>query len=131
MSKHRARVGVFGAAAIALAGLLGGPLKRAQGQEISVRALTNVREVYVGQAFRFNIQVQGSDSPQAPDLSVLKEFRVEKRGGRQVILNARRSYTFFYQLTPSLLGVRAAPSLARFKRGDASRAVRSGNRYIS
>ena len=123
MSKQRARGGVFGAAAIALAGLLGGPLKRAQGQEISVEAVTTAREVYVGQPFPFNIRVKGSDSPRAPDLSVLRDFRVETLGGRQnnsvsiTIINrqrnrvVRRGYTFSYRLTPTRAGKLLIPSL--------------------
>ena len=119
MSKQRARVGVFSAAAIVLAGLLGGPLKRAQGQEISVDAVTNVREVFVGQSFPFKIQVRGSDAPQTPDLSVLKDFGVEPFRGRPnrsesiTIISGRmtRVVVFSYRLTPRRAGKLRIPSI--------------------
>lgn len=119
----RAPLTFWGAAWAAMLLLAAGSL-RAQQQPLSARAAVENRRVYVGQSFLYQIQVEGSDSPEKPDLSALRnDFTVEESGGGATnsqsitIVNGRmsrvvqRGYTFNYKLTPKRHGVLTIPSL--------------------
>jgi len=92
--------------------------------EISIQAAVDQDEVYVGQTFTLQVQVEGNDSPGEPDLTPLVDFTVEPRGGQQnssesvSIVNGRMSrvshhgYVFNYGLTPKRAGRLVIPSLA-------------------
>ncbi len=83
---------------------------------LTVQALVEKREVFAGEPFVLQIRVDGSDSPEEPDLSALKDFTVRSLGGSQnssesvTIVNGRvnrvvqRGYIWSYQLTASREG---------------------------
>ncbi|MGK0184289.1 MAG: hypothetical protein ACI9R3_000055 [Verrucomicrobiales bacterium] len=91
-------------------------------QDLTARAAVSANSVFVGEAFRMEIQVKGSGKPDQPDLSGLKDFSVQANGGRQqssqsvVTVNGqvRRQvsygYTFRYDLTPKREGPLTIPS---------------------
>jgi len=99
-------------------------LPAACADSITVRPALEKTDVFVGEGFVFQIQVQGSDQPAPPDLSTLKGFTVESLGGQQnnrqsiSIVNGRmnqvveRGYTFSYRLTPQKAGRLQIPSLS-------------------
>ncbi|MEW6429723.1 MAG: BatD family protein [Thermodesulfobacteriota bacterium] len=92
--------------------------------DVSVRAAANSSDVYVGDPFLYQIQVDGSDTPTEPDLSPLVDFQVESRGGQQnnsssvTIVNgqvnrvSRTGYVFNYQLTAKRAGNLVIPAVA-------------------
>jgi hypothetical protein len=96
----------------------------AWGGNVSVRAAVESREVYLGEPFIFQIQVEGKARPGKPDLSALsQDFFVEDRGSQQnnstsiTIVNGRmqrivkRGYIFSYRLTPRRAGTLKIPPL--------------------
>ncbi|MDP2107099.1 MAG: BatD family protein, partial [Desulfobulbaceae bacterium] len=82
-----------GLAVVALLLSLAGVVRAA----VTVQAVVDQEEVYVGQSFTLQVQVEGSDSPGEPDISSLIDFTVEPRGGQQnssesvSIINGRMS----------------------------------------
>lgn len=92
--------------------------------EISVQAAVDQQEVFVGETFTFQVQVEGDDSPPEPDVSAITDFQVEPRGGQQnssesvSIVNGRmsrvshRGYVFTYGLTPKREGRLRIPPLS-------------------
>ena len=91
--------------------------------EVTVQAAVDQQEVFVGENFTLQIQVEGNDSPGEPDLLPLTDFTVEPRGGQQnssesvTIVNGRMSrvshqgYVFNYNLTPKHEGRLLIPAL--------------------
>ncbi|MDA0207143.1 MAG: BatD family protein [Acidobacteria bacterium] len=97
----------------------------ATAQNASVTARVSSTDVYAGQSVLLEIDVDGSDSPSAPDLSALDtNFRIQDVGGGSrnsqsiTIINGRlsrqveRGYTFRYQLVPRSEGTFTIPPLA-------------------
>ena len=94
------------------------------GQRVAVRAAVEKQDVFVGEAFVFQIQVEGSDEPAKPDVSAIADFAVEALGGRannsesvtiingRVSRNVRRAYVFNYRLTPKRTGALTIPAIA-------------------
>lgn len=95
----------------------------ALGDEVSVKAAVEKKDVYVGESFLFQVQIAGNDSPGEPDLASLLDFHVQPRGGQQnnsesiTIINGRmervatRGYIFNYRLTPKRAGDLIIPAL--------------------
>ena len=96
---------------------------------VSVRAAVEKSEVYVGESFVFQIQVEGSDSPQQPDLSALSDFSVEFAGGQQnnsqsiqiingrMTRNVQQGYVFNYRLTARRAGRLTIPKVTVWVEG--------------
>lgn len=96
----------------------------AHAEDLSVNAAVEKQNVFVGESFAFQVQVQGDESPQNPDISQIKEFHLVPRGGRQnssqsvTIINgqvnriSKRGYIFNYSLTPKREGKLIIPSIA-------------------
>ncbi len=92
-------------------------------EELSVKAQVSETEVYQGEPFVLQITVSGSDSPAEPDLSKVKNFKVEPLGGHNTnsesitIINGkmtrdvRKGYVFRYKLTPNRTGHLNVPSI--------------------
>jgi hypothetical protein len=90
---------------------------------LSARAAVEKTEVYLGEPFVFQIQVSGSENPQQPDTSAIKDFNVLFQGGQQnssnsitiingkVTKDVRGGYYFSYQLTPTREGRLTIPSI--------------------
>jgi len=109
---------------LVLSGLLS-----ASAEPLRVTAAVSAREVFVGESFQFQIQVSGSEKPDKPDLSVIRDFSVEDRGGQQnssrsvTIINGRvnhvvrRGYVFSYRLTPVRPGTLAIPAITVAAKG--------------
>lgn len=101
--------------------VLPGPVPAAG--EVDVQVVLEKHEVFVGESFRLQIQVDGDDSPAEPDLSGLTDFDVRSLGGQQnssssiTIINGKmdkvthQGYIFNYSLTPKLEGVLKIPSI--------------------
>jgi hypothetical protein len=91
--------------------------------ELSARAAVESTEVYKGETFRFQIQVSGSDNPEEPDISVLKNFTVNYLGrswnsiSSMTMVDGRmrreekKDYIFNYDLTPLKTGKLTIPSI--------------------
>ena len=91
--------------------------------EISVLAIVEKGEVYVGESFVLWIQVEGTESPDEVDVSAIKDFEVKALGGRTnssqsiVIINGRmqktvkKGYVFSYRLSPKREGELIIPSI--------------------
>lgn len=91
--------------------------------DVSVKTVVEKDEVYVGESFVFQIQIEGAGNPHEPDFSSVQDFAVEKIGGEQnnsesvTIINGRVSrvthhgYVFSYRLTPKKTGTLIIPSL--------------------
>lgn len=89
----------------------------------TVQALVDRDAVTVGETLLLQIKVDGDDEPGEPDLSHLRDFAVEPRGGGQnnrqsiTIINGRvnrvseRGYVFRYGLTPKREGVLTVPAI--------------------
>lgn len=98
--------------------------------EITVRVAVEKQEVYVGETFLLQIQVEGNDAPLEPDLSTLDGFTVQPRGGQQnnsesiSIVNgrtsrvSRRGFVFSFSLTPNRAGVLSIPAIAVTAAGE-------------
>jgi len=67
------RIGQVKSILVAVVAVLAMPpgLTAAGAEELSARAAVEAAEVFVGQAFQFQVQVSGSENPQEPDLSGL------------------------------------------------------------
>lgn len=96
----------------------------ASAEEITVRAAVEKQDVFVGESFLLQIQVDGDDSPAEPDMNGLSDFAVQSRGGRRnssesiTIINgrmekiSRHGYIFNYTLTPKRAGNLSIPAIA-------------------
>ncbi|MBU0482920.1 MAG: BatD family protein [Proteobacteria bacterium] len=92
-------------------------------QELSVQAVVERQEVYVGESFTMQIQVEGDDAPLEPDLASITDFTVQPRGGQKnssssiSIVNgkytqvSRHGYIFNFSLTAKKTGRLLIPSL--------------------
>jgi len=129
------RIGQVKSILVAVVAVLAMPpgLTAAGAEELSARAAVEAAEVFVGQAFQFQVQVSGSENPQEPDLSGLKDFQVESQGGRSnsshsvSIVNGRmsqvvkRGYIFAYRLSATRPGRLIIPSVVVRAEGAATR----------
>ena len=91
--------------------------------ELSVQAVVEKNRVYVGEPFILQIQVDGADDPEKPDIRPLTDFDVSFNGGQQnssqsiSIVNGKMSrvshegYVFNYQLSAKKEGRLVIPSL--------------------
>lgn len=107
---------------------------RASDAPVTVRTAVEHQEVFVGETFLMQVQVEGSEEPEEPDLSKITGFDVLPRGGQQnssssvTIVNgkmsrvSRHGYIFNYSLTPKQPGNVLIPSLE---------VVVDGKRYYS
>ncbi|UCD86050.1 MAG: protein BatD [Deltaproteobacteria bacterium] len=92
-------------------------------EKLSAQAAVDRTEVFAGESFTFQIQVQGHDTPDKPDISGIRDFTVQSLGGQQnnsssitivngrVTQNVRRGYIFSYRLTPKKIGNLTIPSI--------------------
>jgi hypothetical protein len=92
-------------------------------EELTVRAVVEGQDVFVGDSFDFQIQVSGNDEPSAPILSGLADFEVQALGGQknnsesvsiingQMTREVRRGYVYAYRLTPKREGDLVIPSI--------------------
>ncbi len=96
----------------------------AQDAPLRARAAVDVERAFVGQTIQLQIQVEGSDAPEAPDMSALeKDFHIEAAGGGAqnsqsiTIVNGsiqrvvKQGYTFNFQLIPKRDGVLQIPAI--------------------
>lgn len=105
----------------------------AQETELTVSAAVEQTQVYVGQPFVLQIQVEGSDKVDPPDLTGLDSFQVQEAGGGQnnsqsiSIVNGkisrvvRRGYTFNYRLTAKTTGNLVIPAISVTAEGKTRR----------
>ena len=90
---------------------------RAQDGQLSATAVIEDQQPFVGQTVVFQIQIQGHDAPEKPDVTALRQdFSVREGGGAannsqsitivngRVTRNVQRGYTFQYQLAPKREG---------------------------
>lgn len=92
-------------------------------ETIKANAVVERRDFFMGEPFVFQIQVSGSESPEKPDLSKVKDFIVTFQGGQQnssqsvtivngkVSRNIRKGYFFSYQMIPNRTGALSIPSI--------------------
>lgn len=97
------------------------------------KAAVEQTDPFVGEPFVFQIQVSGSEDPEQPDLSHVKDFAVAFRGGQQnsrrsvTIINGRvtedvqEGYFFSYELTPKREGRHVIPSVTVISNGRSTR----------
>jgi hypothetical protein len=97
------------------------------------KAAVERTDPFVGEPFVFQIQVSGSEHPEQPDLSHVKDFTVAFRGGQQnsrrsvTIINGRvtedvqEGYFFSYELTPKREGRLVIPSITVISNGRSTR----------
>ncbi|MBN1832332.1 MAG: BatD family protein [Deltaproteobacteria bacterium] len=95
----------------------------------SAKAAVEKTDPFVGEPFVFQIQVSGSEHPEQPDLSLVKDFAVAFQGGQQnsrrsvTIINGRvtedvqEGYFFSYELTPKREGRLVIPSIIVISNG--------------
>ena len=95
----------------------------ARAEEISVKAAVEQQEVFVGESFLLQLQVEGDDAPEPPDLSGLTKFTVTPKGSRQnssqsiTIVNgqmtrvSQHGYIFNYNLVPKEAGSLLIPAI--------------------
>ena len=96
----------------------------AQQQPLQALAAIESQRVFVGQAFVYQIQIQGSDQPSKPNLSALEQdFSIQEAGGGAqnsssvAIVNGqmsqivRKGYTYSYRLIPKRAGTLLIPSV--------------------
>ena len=105
----------------------------APAQTLKAEAALEKVQVYVGEPFVFQIRVEGSDSPEKPNLSGITDFAVQEVGGQQnssqsvTIINGqmnrvvRRRYTFNYRLTPKRAGSLTIPPITVSAEGQTAR----------
>ena len=105
----------------------------ARAQTFRVQGAVQKTEVFVGESFLFQIQIEGSDAPEKPDVSAIADFRVREMGGQQnssqsmTIVNGRvdqvvrRGYVFSYRLTPKRAGTLPIPALTVSAEGQTAR----------
>ncbi len=103
--------------------LLALAVPHAVAQGVTVQAVTEAQDCFVGDSFVFQIQVSGIDTAAAPDIKGLNDFQVEELGGQKnnntsmTIINGRvtrnesRGFTFSYRLTPKRPGTLTIPSV--------------------
>jgi len=96
----------------------------ARAQQFKVQAAIEKNQVFVGESFVFQIQIEGSESPEKPDVSAIFDFTVQELGGQQnssqsmTIINGqvnqvvKRGYIFSYRLTPKREGRLSIPSIS-------------------
>ncbi|MBU4263328.1 MAG: BatD family protein [Proteobacteria bacterium] len=92
--------------------------------DISVETVLDRQEASIGEPLSMQIQVNGADSAQPPDLSQLVDFTVQERGGQgnssTSVTNingkweriTRHAYFFNYTITPKRAGRLTIPALA-------------------
>ena len=97
------------------------------------KAAVERTDPFVGEPFVFQIQVSGSEDPEQPDLTYVKDFAVAFRGGQQnsrrsvTIINGRvtddvqEGYVFSYELTPKREGRLVIPSVTVTSNGRSTR----------
>jgi hypothetical protein len=95
----------------------------ASADELTARSAVERADVFVGEPFVFQIQVDGSDAPEKLDVSHISDFAVESLGGQQnssssvTIINGRMTqdvrhgYIFSYRLTPKRAGQLTIPAV--------------------
>jgi hypothetical protein len=100
-------------------------------QPIRVDAAVEKKEVYLGESFLFQLQVEGHAKPELPEIRELDGFLVESRGGQTnnsqsiTIVNGdmkrvtRYGFVASYQLTPTKTGVFTIPSMTVMVDGQA------------
>jgi len=91
-------------------------------QTFTAEAAVEKLDVYVGESFIYQIQVQGTDKVDEPKLTGLKGFTIEELGGQQnssqsvTIVNGRmnrtvrKGYVFSFRLTPRNAGALTIPA---------------------
>ena len=92
-------------------------------QSVQVHAAVEKTEVFLGEPFIFQIQIEGSDDPGQPNLGNIDGFSIHERGGQnnssssvtiingRMVQNVSRGFVFSYQLTPLKKGVVTIPSI--------------------
>ncbi len=92
-------------------------------EKLSAQAALDRTEVYVGESFTYQIQVQGHDKPDKPDISGIRGFTAQSLGGQQnnsssitiingrITRNIRSGYIFSYRLTPKKIGNLTIPPI--------------------
>ncbi len=100
------------------------PVLSVYGSEISVQAVVERQDAFVGEAIPMQIQVNGHNSPDKPILSNIADFTVQFRGGRQnsstSITNingkwsriSKHGFIFNYLLTPKRAGQLTFPPVS-------------------
>ncbi|MBU0680535.1 MAG: BatD family protein [Proteobacteria bacterium] len=116
MSRH-----LFSKLTIALFALLLLPAPGQATDEITVQAQVASREVYVGQPFTLQLEINGAEAAEQPTIN-LQDFRVEPQGGTnrsqsyQISINGKvqttktLSYTYQYLLTATKVGTLTIPA---------------------
>ena len=87
--------------------------------QLTARAAVEEQECFVGEAFTFQIQASGATMPEPPDVSGIKDFKVEfvgKNDNSSVrIVNGRMTRSvqriFSYRLTPKRAGTLTIPAV--------------------
>ncbi len=86
-------------------------------------AVAERKDVFIGEPFIFQIRVSGSEHPERPDVSNIKDFSVTFQGGQQnsrrsvtiingrVTRNVQEGYVFSYRLTPKRMGRVVIPAI--------------------
>ena len=97
---------------------------RLSAQDIGVRAAVSSQEIYRGEQITYQIQIEGSDTPEKPDTSGIADFEVTFESERAnnshsvTIINGQRSevvrrgYLYTYRLTPRKPGVLTIPPVS-------------------
>ncbi|MEZ5323748.1 MAG: BatD family protein [Verrucomicrobiales bacterium] len=92
-------------------------------QNISARAAVSANSAFVGEGIRFQIQIEGSDKPDQPDLSGITDFSVKADGGGprnsssttiingQITRQESHGYIFSYVITPKREGALTIPPI--------------------
>ncbi len=93
-------------------------------EPLRVDAAVERNTVFVGEPFIYQIQIQGSEDPEKPDVADIPGFDVVFQGGQQnsstsmtiingrVTRNVKKGYFFSYQLTPKHEGRLTIPPVA-------------------
>lgn len=119
---HSIRSHLAGLLALLVLGVV--PASAAPQQALTARAAVGANSVFVGEPIRFQIQVSGSESPERPDLAVLKDFTVNFTGGGsntrssvrvingQMTQNVQLGYIFNYELRANREGRLVIPAIS-------------------
>jgi hypothetical protein len=95
----------------------------APAEELKVVAAVEKTEVFLGESFIYQITVEGSNTPERPQLSGITGFNVIFLGGAdrsssftlivngQTTVNESKAYSFQYRLTPQQVGTLTIPSV--------------------
>lgn len=128
---RRVRTSLLRLAAVLVAGL-GAGVAAAQ-EPLTARAAVGANSVFVGEPIRFQIQVSGSESPERPDLSEIKDFAVQFTNGGQnsrtsmtvingkVSQNVQLGYIFNYELRATREGRLTIPAITVKAGGQTAR----------